>query len=94
MIKSWVVFLNRPDNINELKTDEERERAANAHFALCFEKMELLMASGSLRFISKQESLGTACISGLEEEYSSFKKRIEEMGIGRVVPNVNYHCVS
>ena len=84
----WVLFFEHPKGLDELETREEKLGAMQSHIKHCFERVEPLLVNG-LRFASKQETIGTACIVGTEGECLRLKQQIEEMGIGQMIPNTD-----
>ena len=54
----------------------------------CFKQVEPLLING-LRFASKQESIGMACVVGPADDCLRLKQQIKEMGIGEMIPNTD-----
>ena len=84
----WVLFFNKPEGLNDLLTDEERLTALVGHNESCFKQVEPLLTNG-LRFASRQEYMGSACVMGPDEECLRLKDQIEKMGIGKMIPNTD-----
>ncbi|MBM3206409.1 MAG: hypothetical protein FJZ43_02195 [Candidatus Staskawiczbacteria bacterium] len=67
---------------------EEEMTNIEAYFQKGFEAVEPFLVNG-LRFASKQEYIGTACIVGPEDECQKLKQLIEERGLGEMIPNTD-----
>ena len=83
----WILFFETPEGLDELATKEQKVEALQSHIRHCFEQVEPLLVNG-LRFASKQEHIGTACVVGSESECLRLKQQVEELGIGRMIPNM------
>ena len=84
----WFLSFKQPEDWEKLPTNEERLSALASNIKHCFEQVEPLLVNG-LRFASKQELVGTACVVGPESECLRLKQQIEEMGIGQMLPNTD-----
>ena len=79
----WFLYINR-DGCKDSTLEEKKY-----YFEDCFKKIEPLLING-LRFASKQEYIGTACVVGPDEECLRLKQQIEQMGIGSMIPDKDY----
>lgn len=84
----WVLFFNRPEGFDALPSKEAKIAALSAHIKQCFEQVEPLLVNG-LRFASKQEFIGSACVVGPDNECQRLKQQVEEMGIATMIPNTD-----
>lgn len=88
----YIFFIRNPDGFDDLPTDEEKIAALIVNGKKCLEQIEPLMI-GSLRITLIKDRDGAfyaAHIEGPDQECLQLKQQIEEMKLGKMLPEARH----